>query len=186
MDVEHFKGLSRNRQVFIIDRDYRNYLQKIIQRVMYSYFGLPETVEDIYWLFMFEVIQMIKEFHGKCEKEFLSFLGLKCKFFTHEHCRELIKPSYRVLNNSLNLNEATAHSELVEESEEELVLNDSETPIEMIDISVLDEKELLIYKMFFIEAAQIKDIVDVCKMTRYKIKTTIETIRKKLQKSIKK
>lgn len=183
MDVRRFKNVSKNKLIFILDRDYHNYLIKVISNAMSQYFGIPETIEDIYWLFMFEVSEIIGEFSGQTEREFVKFLGLKCKFFTFSHCKKMINPANSVLNNAVSFEES--HSPATDE--DEIALHDSiKEMVESIDINLLDERELKIYKNYFIDGKHPKDIARSFNITVYSLKIIIEEVRKKLQKSIKK
>lgn len=183
MGIEYLKNASKNKQLFMMNRDYHNYLKTIIKNALSRYSWVPETEDDIYWLFMFEVPALIKEFQGQEEKEFIKFIGSRCKFFALNHCKTMQTHHYVILNNSISLDDTILSNQM----EEELVLHDSiEEEIKTIDVTSLDETELVIYRMFFLEQMQMKDIAKIINISRYKLKLVIDEIRKKLQRSTKK
>ncbi len=181
MEIEQFKKLNVNRQIFIVDRDFQKYLKTVITNASSIYFGIPETTEDLYWLCMYEMPKFIQNFNGQTMKELMKFLGFKCKFFTLNRCKHLIGKQFSVLNNAVEFSD-----EFMENRSESLALNDSISGKEFsFDISVLTESELIVYKYFFIEEKLISDIQKLLEISRYKITKTIESIRKKLQNSSK-
>lgn len=48
MGIEYLKNASKNKQLFMMNRDYHNYLKTIIKKALSRYSWVPETEDDIY------------------------------------------------------------------------------------------------------------------------------------------
>lgn len=179
MEIGRFKKLGVNKQTFIVDRDFGRYLKTTISNTKRLYENIPETTEDIYWLFIYELPKNIEEFTGRSMNALLKFLSTKAKFFTHNHCRYLIGKHFMVLNNFVPLDESYMGAEFDENS---MILSDSaleEKPL--VDITIFSKKELAVYKRFFIDGKSLTFVQKDLKISRYKALKAIEQIRNKLQ-----
>ena len=174
MEISLIKKMKDNKQIFVINEELDKYLLKIVNNVIVNYRGIPETTEGLYWEFLYEVPKLINEFVGE-DKYFKTYIGTKCKFFVMNKCKTLSTKVHSVMNNFIPIQDEDKNRFMADSIE----LSDTNKNTE-IDLSLLTELELEIYKMHFIEGQNIYNISKTLNMTRYKVTSTIQSASLKL------
>ena len=170
MEIKELKEISKNRKIMFVDNNLSTTLRYVIKRVMYDYKGIPVEIDDIYYQFLYKTPDYIDKFNEESGVSFKTYLGIKCRFFSRNLCKEYSSKKHKVMNTYVGVDKVSEAS-LMQDS---VIIN-----IPM-NIAKLSNDELEVYKHYFLEDNTIRWLVDNKKYSRRKIDRLIDNIKIKL------
>ena len=162
--------MTKNKEIYLIHSEYKYVFQKICQKAIDKYNNtLPIVWEDIYYNFLYLVPDILKKFDPLTGVSKKTFLFLECQYFANNQCRKYSSKNHIIMNLRTNLRH-----------ENSLFLSDSQKIHQPLDLSLLKDFELKVYKLHFLEEKNVTQISIDLNVTYYRARRTIKKIKEKL------
>ena len=163
--------MEDNKKIYLIDLKFKKVFQKICWETLQKYNGvLPIQWEDIYYPFLYSVPKLLEKFDPLIGVSEQTYLFLECKYFANNLCRKFTSSKHKVMNFRTPI-----------KHENSIFLSDSQKEEKKkLDISLLTDFELQIYKMYFLDGYTYIEINKKINLSLYKIRSCIKKIREKL------